>query len=60
MALEDYAERFETVRFHREDGILQVTFHTDGDSLRWGAMPVREMQEKDGEKHCEKSSQDRL
>jgi enoyl-CoA hydratase/carnithine racemase len=41
----DYADRFETIRFERHDGILQMTFHTDGGSLRWGAHPVREMQE---------------
>jgi enoyl-CoA hydratase/carnithine racemase len=40
-----YADRFETIRMERRDGILQMTFHTNGDSLRWGAAPVREMQE---------------
>jgi enoyl-CoA hydratase/carnithine racemase len=43
--LDEYRDRFETVRFERNDGILQMTLHTDGDSLRWGAAPVREMQE---------------
>ena len=33
---EDYANKFETVRFRREDGILEMTLHTAGDSLRWG------------------------
>jgi enoyl-CoA hydratase/carnithine racemase len=41
----DYAKRFETIQFERRDGILQMTFHTDGDSMRWGAGPIREMQE---------------
>jgi len=43
--LADYRDRFETIRFERHDGILQMTVHTDGDSLRWGAAPVQEMQE---------------
>jgi enoyl-CoA hydratase/carnithine racemase len=33
---EDYANKFETIRFRREDGILEMTLHTKGDSLRWG------------------------
>jgi enoyl-CoA hydratase/carnithine racemase len=40
-----YAERWETIRFERRDGILLMRLHTDGDSLRWGAAPVRELQE---------------
>jgi enoyl-CoA hydratase/carnithine racemase len=43
--LEEYAERFATVRFERRDGILQMTVHTDGGSLRWGAAPVKDLQE---------------
>jgi enoyl-CoA hydratase/carnithine racemase len=31
--LNDYAKRFSNVEFKREDGILQVTLHTGGDSL---------------------------
>jgi len=26
----------------RRDGILQITFHTDGDTLQWGERPHRE------------------
>jgi len=44
-SLDDYSNRFNTVRFEREEGILQMTFHTNGDSLRWGAEPSHEMQE---------------
>ena len=29
----------------RSDGILLLRLHTDGGSLRWGAEPVRELQE---------------
>lgn len=43
--LDHYAERFETIRFERHDGILQMTLHSGGDSLRWGAAPVAELQE---------------
>lgn len=32
---EDYAERYPDIRMEREDGILQMTFHTDGGSLKW-------------------------
>lgn len=39
---EQYAERYETVRMERRGGILQVTFHTEGGPLRWGALPHRE------------------
>jgi enoyl-CoA hydratase/carnithine racemase len=34
--LADYADRYRNVRLERRDGVLQVTLHTDGDSLRWG------------------------
>jgi enoyl-CoA hydratase/carnithine racemase len=40
-----YAERFETIRFERRDGILQMTLHTEGGPLRWGAAPVAELQQ---------------
>ena len=43
--LDDYREQFSTVRFRREDGILEMMFHTDGDSLRWGAEASHQMQE---------------
>lgn len=36
MPFADYAEKFKTVRLSREDGILEMTLHTDGGSLRWG------------------------
>ena len=40
--LEEYADRYKTVRMERRDGILQVTFHTRGGSLKWGEPPHRE------------------
>ena len=34
--LADYADRYPSARCERRDGILLVTLHTDGESLRWG------------------------
>ena len=34
--LADYAEKYASVRMRREDGILEMQFHTDGGPLRWG------------------------
>ena len=36
--LADYAAKYRNVRLERRDGILQVTLHTDGGSLTWGAL----------------------
>jgi len=33
--LEDYANKYQCARFERRDGILLMTLHTDGGSLRW-------------------------
>jgi enoyl-CoA hydratase/carnithine racemase len=41
-SLEDYANNYETVRFERRNGILQVTFHSGGGSLKWGGPAHRE------------------
>lgn len=41
--LEEYAKKYQHVRFHREDGILQVTMHTNGADLEWGFAPHQEM-----------------
>ena len=42
---EDYAEKYQSVRMERRDGILQLTFHTDGGPLQWGETPHREFPE---------------
>lgn len=34
-SFDDYAKKYENIRLEREDGILQVTVHTGGDSLVW-------------------------
>jgi enoyl-CoA hydratase/carnithine racemase len=36
--LADYAAKYRNVRLERRDGILQVTLHTDGGPLTWGAL----------------------
>ncbi len=43
--LEDYADKYQTVRFERRGGILQMTLHTEGQSLRWGFLPHGELPE---------------
>jgi enoyl-CoA hydratase/carnithine racemase len=42
---EDYAQKFRNIRFRREDGILEMTLHTNGDSLRMGPVPHAEMEQ---------------
>jgi enoyl-CoA hydratase/carnithine racemase len=32
----DYHDRYERVKMRREDGILEMTFHTQGGPLQWG------------------------
>ncbi len=41
----DYAEKYEHLRMRRKDGILEVTLHTGGSSLRWGRKPHAELEE---------------
>ena len=41
--LEDYANKYQCVRFERRAGILQMTLHSDGGSLRWGFLPHGEL-----------------
>jgi enoyl-CoA hydratase/carnithine racemase len=43
--LKDYADKYECAMLRREDGILEVTFHTDGGPLVWGAGPHNQIQE---------------
>ena len=40
---EDYAEKYKYVAMERHDGILQLTFHTDGGPMIWGGGPHQEM-----------------
>ena len=40
--LNEYANKYESIKMERRDGILQMTFHTNGGSLQWGGGPHRE------------------
>lgn len=42
---DDYAQKFQTIRFRREDGILEMTLHTNGDSMRFGPIPHGELEQ---------------
>jgi enoyl-CoA hydratase/carnithine racemase len=35
----DYADKYSNIRMERQDGILEITFHTGGDTLVWGGGP---------------------
>ncbi|QEC46433.1 enoyl-CoA hydratase/isomerase family protein [Baekduia soli] len=37
VSFEDYRDRYETIRMERHDGVLELTFHTDGGPLQWSA-----------------------
>jgi enoyl-CoA hydratase/carnithine racemase len=41
-SLEQYADNYRHIRMERRDGILQMTFHTDGGPLQWGGGPHEE------------------
>ena len=41
-SLEQYADNYRNIRMERRDGILQMTFHTDGGPLQWGGGPHEE------------------
>lgn len=41
--LDTYAEKYSNIKFQREDGILQVTLHTDDSDLVWGFGPHEEL-----------------
>ena len=35
MQLADYADRYETLRFERKDGVLEMTMHSNGGEVQW-------------------------
>jgi enoyl-CoA hydratase/carnithine racemase len=41
--LDQYADRYPSIRLTRTDGILQMTLHTDGGPLLWGVEPHEEL-----------------
>ncbi|HEU0022551.1 MAG TPA: enoyl-CoA hydratase/isomerase family protein [Dehalococcoidia bacterium] len=42
-AFDEYINKYENVRLERREGILQMTLHTNGGTLQWGAVPHREL-----------------
>jgi enoyl-CoA hydratase/carnithine racemase len=42
-ALPDYATKYAHAKLERTDGILEVTLHSDGDTLVWGDSPHTEL-----------------
>jgi len=42
---DEYATKYQTARMERRNGILHVTLHTEGKSLRWGFLPHGELPE---------------
>ena len=40
---DSYATKYQHLRMERRDGILQVTLHSDGKTLRWGGGPHGEL-----------------
>lgn len=42
---EDYSRKYNCMRMRREDGILEITFHTNGGPLRWGFDPHAEIED---------------
>ena len=42
-SFETYANKYEHARMERRDGILQLTLHTNGDTLQWGGGPHSEL-----------------
>ena len=47
--LEQYRNKYQTVRFERREGILQMTLHTSGGPLQWGTLPHNELGEAFGD-----------
>ena len=43
--LSEYANKFETIKLERRDGILQMTLHSAGGSLQWGPTVQSELVE---------------
>ena len=41
-SLDEYADKYQNIRMERRDGILQMTFHTNGGALQWGGGPHSE------------------
>jgi enoyl-CoA hydratase/carnithine racemase len=42
-ALSEYVSKYSCMKIERCNGVLQVTLHTDGGSLKWGLLPHKEL-----------------
>lgn len=42
---EDYSDKYSNIRMRREEGILELSLHTEGGPLRWGRLPHAELEE---------------
>jgi len=40
---EEYSKRYDHIRITREDGIIELCVHTNGDSMKWGGPPHEEL-----------------
>jgi enoyl-CoA hydratase/carnithine racemase len=40
----EYSKKYKTIKMRREDGILEMQFHTDGGPLRWSRLPHSELE----------------
>src|SRR5919201_3392901 len=40
----EYSVKYQTIRMRREEGILELQFHTNGGPLRWGRLPHSEFE----------------
>ena len=41
--LAEYSQKYDHIKFEREDGILQLTMHSGGSDLEWGFSPHQEL-----------------
>ncbi len=39
---QDYSQKYQCIQMERQDGVLEITFHTNGGPLQWGGVPHEE------------------
>ena len=44
-AFDDYKDRYQSIRMSREDGILEMAFHTEGGPLQWSLLAHHEFED---------------
>src|ERR687892_228495 len=44
-SLADYQTKYKTIVLRRENGIVEMRFHTEGGPLRWGFLPHEEAED---------------